>query len=1394
MMFRALTAGNASNARRTPHNDSLGTRGADSLTGTDRRDILIGLKGDDTLNGGGSGDLLIGGPGSDVAAYAGGIDDYLIRTGPFGFGPIAVKALASAPETGTDTLIGIEALYFASDDYTLHLDGTNNAVLARDDSAVTGENDVLSLDAADLLANDREFDGDTVTLVSVSANSTAGAALSFDGTVVQYDPGTLFDALAEGETAQDSFTYVVDDGKGGTDTATVTVTITGRNDAPVLSAPSQITVAEGTLLVDAGLSASDVDGDALTFALSGADAALFAIDPATGALSFVTAPDFEIPADADGDNVFDISVTVTDPSGASDSAGLSLAVADMDEGLLRIYESFETAAAGSQYENDSADGSGLALGEEVDLTNNPGQATVDSTVAGGLGYDLTWVNTRGDVGISDGDYIGVQTFTGTVGAYTDGSQGYELQDADGLLRLTFQTVNLSNTGDVRVSLDAFFQSTSWETDDLARILVETDQGIVTLFDSTGEDIDDLGVEGAWTRFETVLDASVTEATLIVELDSNASAESLFVDNIAIEELFSITQSFETEAVGRQYVNAAADGGLVAMGAEVDLTNNPGQASVDSTAASDGLLGYDLTWINTRGDVGISDGDYIGVQNFAGTVGAYTDGAQGYEMQDADGLLRMTFDAVDLSDVGAVTVSLDAFLQSTGWEADDLVNIYVLTDQGTVSLLDSTGQDIDDMGIEGAWMTLTAELGAAIDSAQLVVELDSNSSSESLYIDNVAIFEPVAGNDTAPAEITLISVVQGSGEESALQGTEVTVEAVVTYVTDSGFFLQEEDADADGDAATSEGLFIYTGSAPTVAVGDLVQATGLVAEYSGLTELTSVSDVTVLGSGIPLPTAATILLSPDTAQNYEAVEGMQVSVATGTSEALTIIENYNLDRYGQIKISAGTQTQPTQLYDAQTEAAEIAQLAEANANAALLIDDGSSAQNPDAFAFLPGGAGDNGNGYLDVGDDFSLSTVRLGAEITGTVEGVLTFAFGDWTVFASETLEIDESTNSGARETTPADVGGTLQVASYNVLNFFTTLDNGALTGPDGDLEPRGADTASEFDRQADKLVAGILGTGAEVLALQEIENNGSGAGSAIGTLVELINAEDANANFAFVDPTGSGGFIGEDAITTGIVYDTDAVTLLYSDYIVFEESSAATTVALASAIATAIGHNFNAYDQLNRPSVAATFVDHLSGETFTVVSSHFKSKGDSGLVALAEAAEAYLAGGGTAITQADLDALYADPNFDQGNGQGFWNAARTDAAMELSEWVTTEYNGGVSNVILLGDMNSYAEEDPVQYLDDDAGFTDLIDAFIGQDTAYSYVFDGQQGTLDQGFADSQLAASVTGATEWHINADEPDLLNYDESYKDSGFYDAGLFGSSDHDPLIIGLNFFSILG
>ncbi|WP_106746580.1 ExeM/NucH family extracellular endonuclease [Yoonia maritima] len=1382
----------------------IGSRGDDLLNGTAGTDFIFGLAGNDVIRASSGFDFINGGRGFDTVTFQGSIldADITLLGNPWSWmrntTALVTTYDANGDFAGVSTIKNVEALYFEEDDYTLYLDGRNNAALAGDDTANAVENIATVLDTDALLANDTEFDGDEITVVSVDATSTLGADISFLGGKIVYLPGTTFDALAHGETVTDTFTYTVDDGFGGTDIATVTVTVTGTNDVPVLVVDdAAISMDEGVIDVAAGINAQDADAGAnLTYDLSGDDAALFTINADTGEISFASSPDFEAPADANADNVYEITITVTDEFGAADSADLSVSINDIWDPIA-LSQGFETEATGGFYTAADTDGSVLADGAEVDLVNN-GQATVDSTAAsdGLLGFDLSWVNTRGGSGISDGDYIGVTDYTGDVSQFPEGAQGYEMQDADGLLRLTFDTVDLSARADstvVKISLDAFVNDTGWEADDLVSIYVETNLGTVMLLDTAGADIDDLNIEGIWQSLSVTLGADVTEATLVVELDSNSSAENLYIDNVAIQEVFYIGQSFETEATGGKYEFAAADGTTVGIGETVDLLNVDGLATVDSTDASAAQLGYDLSWVNTRGDTGISDADFIGVQSFAGVVGEYTDGVQGYELSDADGLLVMTFDEIDLSAVGEVTVSLDTFIQSTGWEADDLINIYVVTDQGTVSLLDTTGQDIDDMGVEGAWMTLSTTLGDDIDTAQLVVEFDSNSASEAIFFDNVIVTsDPETPSVDPEPELMLISAIQGEGDASDYDGETAAVSAVVTLVTDDGFYLQEEDADSDGNALTSEGIFVYTAGAYAVSVADLVQVTGTVTEFFGLTEITSVTSFEVTYSNADLPALTTVTLSPDIAPNYEALEGMLLSVETGTDEALTVTENFNLDRYGQISIAAGIQTQPTQIYDAQTQADEITALTEANENASLLLDDGSSVENPTEFAYLPGGAGDDGNGVLDSGDDFADTgtTVRLGAEIADSVDGVLTFSYDEWTLNVTDTIEFVEDTNSGAREETPADVGGTLQVASYNVLNFFTTFSGG--TGPDGDLSPRGADNQDEFDRQSSKIAEGIIGTGAEVVALQEIENNGT---EAIGTLVDILNAEGTDATYAYVDPTGTGDFVGTDAITTGIIYDSSAVTLVYSDYIVFDETSADATYGIASSLGGLVGEEFNDY-QRNRPSVAATFTDNESGETFTVVSSHFKSKGDSDLQDVADAAEVWLADSANAgsadyaqVTNLLAD-LYADPNFDQGDGQGFWNAVRLDGAVELADWVANDYNGGgVTNYLLLGDMNSYAEEDAVQYLDDDAGLTDLIDTFIGQDDAYSYVFNGQQGTLDQGLGDSEIADNVTGVTEWHINADEPDLIGYDTDYNDPGFYNDGVYASSDHDPLIIGLDF-----
>jgi len=148
---------------------------------------------------------------------------------------------------------------------------------------------------------------------------------------------------------------------------------------------------------------------------------------------------------------------------------------------------------------------------------------------------------------------------------------------------------------------------------------------------------------------------------------------------------------------------------------------------------------------------------------------------------------------------------------------------------------------------------------------------------------------------------------------------------------------------------------------------------------------------------------------------------------------------------------------------------------------------------------------------------------------------------------------------------------------------------------------------------------------------------------------------------------------------------------------------------------------------------------------------------------------------------------------DLGDGAGNCNLTRTTAAQALADWLATDPTGsGDDDFIIIGDLNSYDKEDPIEVLEA-AGYTDLNFIFGGE-SAYSYVFDGQIGYLDYALVSPSLFGQVSSATVWHINADEPDLLDYDTSFKQpaqDAIYEPDPYRSSDHDPVITGLQLHS---
>jgi uncharacterized protein len=574
---------------------------------------------------------------------------------------------------------------------------------------------------------------------------------------------------------------------------------------------------------------------------------------------------------------------------------------------------------------------------------------------------------------------------------------------------------------------------------------------------------------------------------------------------------------------------------------------------------------------------------------------------------------------------------------------------------------------------------------------------------------------------APA--TPIHDVQGSGLVSPLVGTGVEVEGVVVgdYQTAAefrGFNLEQEAADWDADPSTSEGVFVFDDSfGVDVSPGDVVRVRGTAIEFFGLTEISSVNAVQVCATGVSVDAVA-VSLPVASLSDHERYEGMLVDY----DQTLTATEVFSLGRFGEVSLSGvGRLYTPTAVTT--PGAAAIARL-DQNNRSRIILDDGNSQQNIDPTRYPQGGLS-------------ALNTLRVGDTLPG-LTGVMDFRFSNYRIQPVGPINFDPT---NPRTAAPADVGGNLKVASFNVLNFFNGDGSGVDGAAGGFPTARGADTLFELGRQTAKIVSAITAIDADVVGLMEIENDAT-PNSAIEALVAALNTAAGPGTYAFVDT----GVIGTDQIRVALIYKPDVVAPVGSFAI----------------ITSATDPRF--IDTLNRPSLAQTFERAANGARLTVVVNHLKSKGS------------------------DCNAV-GDP--DLGDGQGNCNLTRTNAAAALADWIATDPTGsGDPDYLIIGDLNSYRFEDPIETLLG-AGFTNLVAEF-GGDTPYSYVFNGESGYLDHALASASLATQATGTTDWHINPDEPTVLDYNVEFKSANhvntLFDTGPYRASDHDPVVIGLN------
>src|SRR5215510_10517085 len=603
------------------------------------------------------------------------------------------------------------------------------------------------------------------------------------------------------------------------------------------------------------------------------------------------------------------------------------------------------------------------------------------------------------------------------------------------------------------------------------------------------------------------------------------------------------------------------------------------------------------------------------------------------------------------------------------------------------------------------------------------------------------------NDDVP--LTAIYTIQGNGHISPLMGQTVSTTGVVTAVDTNGsrgFYIQ--DPNGDGNAATSDGIFVFLPSGALPTVGHLVRVSGTVQEFTpagaavgsfSTTELGSVTNVSDLGVGPAI--APTVIggpggLVPPTesliagSKFFESLEGMLVKVVDAQATGPT-------SSFGEIFTVVDNDSNPANGTTA------TGQTARGN----LRLTPGAS-----DFGDTNTSGGDFNPERIQIDDDngvlpgFASPQVNVGARL-GDVVGIVNYDFGNYQVVATQPYVVTQASTLVKETGTLSGDTDHLLVASYNAEN----LDPG--------------DGAARFATIADQILHNL--NAPDVVAMQEVQDNtgptDNGVTSASQTLQMLVDALNAAApagvHYAFIDNP----FIGNDSnggepggnIRTAFLYRTDRVDLV--------SGSLRTISADGQAISNPGGNGDQQTNPDNpffdsRPPLVATFT--FNGEAVTVVDNHFTSKG-----------------GSAPLLGSD------QPPFDAGEVQ------RAGQAQAVNNFVDSLLASDPdARVIVAGDLNEFQFEEPMQVLKGTATISnydvpgsdpfDAVADYTPGGTAvlndlqdllpvnerYDYVFEGNSETLDHVFVSNGLES----------------VAQFDVVRMNAEFFDQ----TSDHDPLV----------
>lgn len=808
---------------------------------------------------------------------------------------------------------------------------------------------------------------------------------------------------------------------------------------------------------------------------------------------------------------------------------------------------------------------------------------------------------------------------------------------------------------------------------------------------------------------------------------------------------------------------------------------------------------------------------------------------------------IVFANVDSDDTlkAAITANGSRMIEAHGYESG-FYNSMVFNGDDHVALR-SNGDIVDNIGVDSDWgadKTFRRRLAEgdttpAQSTSYKASEWEefSKDAFDDLGTPTYSAFVAVAASTCTLDAQTTIAEIQGSGTSSPLITSGFTttesynitgiVTAVATYPA-KGFYLQ--DATADGDVLTSDGIFVSTANATDDMVGNTVCLTSTITESFGSTQLETDSwDIIDTESTAPDATDIAMIAADNGSFSamLERYEGMLVNLpadidsnTTGNQDMrVTKTFGFNFDSFRNDIILSYQRPNmnPTQDNVAGSEGATA--LVAENNDFRLIVESSSKADNGE----IPY--------YTSFNADPAANYIRINDSIIG-MEGVITYSYSKFNIVPTKELFSSNFTHNSDRTeapdliTTTEDGQFAIKIGTKNVLNLFNSPFGGD-SNSHGDN--RGADSDAEYQKQLAKIASAITGLNADIVGLMEIENNGFGDGSAIKELVDTVNEEyydedpkdKANANstsnrYVFVGYDSNGDLIldeldsiGSDAITTGLLYRPSKVSITSMKKISMPAQHAPVIVNDNNVVVKdSAGDPLESGDNYQRETIAATFKINNTGKSLTIAVNHLKSKGST----------CWEEWDGVEFGD---ESTWSDDAPDE-DLQGSCENLRVAAAVQLG----TELDKIGGDRVLVGDFNAYGKEDPILVLTENTTgktITTARDTFIGDKPqftvagtaqavtktygyintialkdaekgklSWSYSFNDEIGSLDHILISESLSDRLIDAVDWHINAAESSLYDYNEEFKgddSENFYADDAYRSSDHDSAIMSLSY-----